>query len=178
MSRSYSFRPPTPLDAPAISALIGTVWSHFFAYSVSSSDLSGYLAGPLSPASIERDIASPSERFLVATDTTSQQYDGIVGVLQLAKGMTEPCLSSAKSIHLRRFYVDMAYHGTGLAADLMAQAETMARGEGYESIWLGVWEGNKRGERFYEKMGFEERGEKSFIMGGSDRRDLVLEKRV
>jgi GNAT superfamily N-acetyltransferase len=171
----YTFRQPTSADASAISHLFGSVWAHFFAYSVSPTDLEGYLAGPLCPASIERDLADPTARFLLAM-TSLDGTETLVGAVQLAKGMSEPCLAIGPTIHLRRFYVDMAHHGTGLARDLLEQAEEFARTEGYRSMCLGVWEDNKRGRRFYEKSGFVERGVKYFMVGESRRRDLVLEK--
>ncbi|KAI9635557.1 acyl-CoA N-acyltransferase [Dioszegia hungarica] len=177
-AQTYTFRQPQSSDAPALSHLYGSVWAHFFAYSVSPSDLEDYLSGPLSPSSIERDIADPTARFLLATTQTPDGKDTIIGAVQLATGMSEPCLAESSTIHLRRLYIDMAHHGSGLAGDLMARTEEMARKEGYRSLWLGVWEDNKRGRRFYEKMGFVERGQKYFMVGESRRRDLVLEKTI
>jgi ribosomal protein S18 acetylase RimI-like enzyme len=176
MPSNYTLRRPTSADAPAISSLIGTTWSHFFAYSIPSDDLAGYLAGPISPSSIQRDIHNSSEHFIVATPLGHSNV--IVGVVQLASGILEPSLTMPKPIHLRRLYVDKAHHGTGLARELMNATEGLAQGLGYESIWLGVWEDNTQGQRFYEKMGYAKCGNKFFVMGKSHRKDYVLEKRL
>lgn len=177
-SSTHIFRRPTASEASAISCLIGSTWAHFFAYSVSASDLAGYLAGPISPSSIERDISDSTQLFLVAIDTTKEGDASIIGAVQLSTNITVPCLKLPKSIHLRRFYIDKSYHGAGLARDLMGAAEELGRREGYESMWLGVWEDNHRAQRFYQKIGFSESGQTEFVMGESRRRDLVLEKRI
>lgn len=175
---SYTFRNAVPSDAPVISELIGSTWSHFFAYSVSASDLDEYLSGPLSPASIERDINNPCNTFIVAQITQEDGSVTIIGVAQLVIGPTDASLTLPKPIELRRFYILKEYQGTTLAKDLMSQAESRAKREGYETIWLGVWEDNSRAKRFYEKMGYIQRGEKFFYAGKSERRDWIMEKQL
>jgi len=178
VSISYRLRLATAADAPALSSLISRVWSKHFAYSVSPSDLAHFLNTALSPKQIEADIQADSMRFLVAVTTgpapaTSEE---VVGVAQLVLGPTEPCLTLPKPVELRRLYVDDAHHGTGLAKRLVDGVGELAREEGFESIWLGVWEDNVRGMKFYGKMGFETKGEHSFLVGESLRKDWVMEK--
>lgn len=42
-SLTYTIRLALPQDALTISTLIGTIWAHFFAYSVAEADLEDYL---------------------------------------------------------------------------------------------------------------------------------------
>lgn len=169
---SPSLRPATPSDAPAVSSLIGRVWSKHFAYSVSPSDLEHFLETALSPQQISEDISNPFMQWMVMATPSSE----VVGIVQLVLGTTEPCLTLPDPIELRRLYVDDAWHGTGLAKTLVQGAEDLARYQGYRSMWLGAWEDNKRGIRFYEKMGFKSVGEHTFLVGESVRRDWVMEK--
>lgn len=85
-----------------------------------------------------------------------------------------------QAVELNRLYVHPSQHGTGLAARLLNYAEdevrAMSTTEGYKAMWLGVWEDNPRGERFYSKMGYERRGEHWFFVGESKRRDWIMEK--
>ncbi|WVQ83858.1 hypothetical protein IAT38_006002 [Cryptococcus sp. DSM 104549] len=172
----------TASDAAAVSHLIGSTWSHFFGYSVSPSDLEDYLATSLSVEQIRKDLENPQYVFIVVDGTEASEEGGkgeggeILGVVQLVKSSSEPCLTLPKPIELRRLYVASSQHGTGLAPRLVSAAEEKSRELGAESIWLGVWEDNGRGKRFYDKMGFETKGEHWFWVGESQRRDWVMEK--
>lgn len=63
----------------------------------------------------------------------------LAGFLIFIRATTEECLSSyPPSIELLRLYVDPAFHGTGVAAALVFNAEEVARKEGWEGMWLVV----------------------------------------
>jgi ribosomal protein S18 acetylase RimI-like enzyme len=174
---SFTLRRGASDDAEQVSRLIGTTWAKFFAYSVTPEDLEDYLNGPVSVGQIRRDLDHPEMRFLVATTPSDRgMAENIIGVAQLVLHTTEPCLTLPKPVELRRLYLDAEYHGGGAGAALMRGAEALAKGEGWESMWLGVWEHNLRGKKFYGKMGFGVVGEHKFLVGESVRRDWVMEK--
>jgi len=54
---------------------------------------------------------------------------------------------------LEQFYVAPAARGTGIAAQLMAEAERQLAAR-YSRIWLACSVGNRRAARFYEKAGW------------------------
>jgi len=168
---AITFRSATPYDSSQIASLIARVWSKFFSYSVSPADLQVYLATSLSIEQISKDISNPSMIFLVATDEQN-----IIGIAQLVRGTSEKCLTLPKPIELRRLYLDDRFHGGGIATRLMDDAVETARQEGFQSMWLGVWEDNPRGLRFYEKMGFDAVGDHWFMVGENRRRDWVMER--
>ncbi|WVQ97725.1 hypothetical protein IAU59_004839 [Kwoniella sp. CBS 9459] len=179
----YTIRPATTADAAEVSRLIGTTWAEHFGTSVSPADLDEYLNVSLAPSQIEKEISDDQQyKFVLAVrhdgygPVTSTPQEEILGVAQLHACPPEECLTLSKPIMLKRFYLKTSTHGTGLSSTLLAAAEQVAKGLWYQSIWLGVWEDNKRGRRFYEKMGFERKGEQVFFAGGSKRRDWVLEK--
>jgi ribosomal protein S18 acetylase RimI-like enzyme len=45
-------------------------------------------------------------------------------------------------------------------------------------IWLGTWDQNARGIRFYEKWGFEKVGTQTFLLGTDPQSDVVMARRV
>ena len=47
---------------------------------------------------------------------------------------------------------------------------------GFDTLWLGVWERNEKAIRFYEKLGFETFGEHEFILGTDKQNDLLMKK--
>jgi ribosomal protein S18 acetylase RimI-like enzyme len=78
------------------------------------------------------------------------------------------------SIELWRFYVDKAWHGQGVAANLMETAEASRRRRGATSLWLGVWQRNARAQAFYRKHGFGKVGSQVFVVGSDPQTDDVL----
>ncbi|KAI9635556.1 acyl-CoA N-acyltransferase [Dioszegia hungarica] len=177
-SHSYTLRQPTSGEAEALSALICSSWTQAFGHAVPASVVEEAIAGPLSPSTIEQQISDPSTHFLVASFQPQQGSEQIIGVAQLRAGLSEACLQLPNSTSLRKLYVDAAHHGTGVARDLLLAAEETARKDGWSSIWLTVWEGNARGKRFYEKMGYEVKGQKPSDLRGGSRGivDFVMEK--
>lgn len=60
---------------------------------------------------------------------------------------------------LYQFYLDAPYHGSGLARELMAQAELRLAGP---RAWLACSVGNERAAAFYGKAGWENTGVEVF----------------
>ncbi|RXK42146.1 hypothetical protein M231_00503 [Tremella mesenterica] len=111
--------------------------------------------------------------------------DGIlVGVAQLVLNASTPIRiesgeeKMSNMVELQRLYVHHTQHGSGLSQILFEKCEEVVRREGGNGMWLGVWEDNIRGKRFYEKMGMDQVGEKKFVLGNAMRRDLVMMKRI
>ncbi|KAL7423335.1 hypothetical protein Q5752_002638 [Cryptotrichosporon argae] len=168
-------------DAAAVADLIGTTWATAFGSSVSPSDLEYFLTVTMAVPRVAADMADATRLYLVAEppssgSASSPSAPALAGVAHLVLDTAEACLTLPAPRELRRFYVDAAHHGRGLAGALMRAAEDAARADGGKSLWLGVWEHNARAQRFYAKMGFKEVGEHYFMVGESRRRDWVMEK--
>ncbi len=71
---------------------------------------------------------------------------------------------SPKPVELQRLYVSTEAHGLGLGRLLVERIEGIAREEGWETLWLGVWEDNFKAHGFYRKMGLEKCGFHDFVM--------------
>lgn len=63
-----------------------------------------------------------------------------------------------KGDELYQFFVAPAERGSGLAGQLMQDAETYLRAAGHGSAWLACTVGNTRAARFYEKTGWHRAG--------------------
>lgn len=84
-------------------------------------------------------FGNPDHFYRVAVDG-----DKIIGLVHV--------LNQNDHKHLGAIYVDKAYHGTGVAQELMALADQWI---GDEDVDLDVVTYNKRAMRFYEKHGFK-----------------------
>jgi GNAT superfamily N-acetyltransferase len=56
-------------------------------------------------------------------------------------------------------FVAPAGRGTGLASELLAEAERRVAAGGHASAWLAVVVGNARARRFYERQGWSDAGD-------------------
>jgi GNAT superfamily N-acetyltransferase len=84
------------------------------------------------------------------------------------------CVTGPAPIELARFYVDRPWHGHGIAPLLLDACIAEARRRGGKTLWLGVYEHNKRAVRFYEKGGFRDVGSHYFVLGSDKQIDRVM----
>jgi diamine N-acetyltransferase len=85
-----------------------------------------------------------------------------------------PRLSGA-DVELRKFYVDTAFHGTGLANALMKEALATAGAASKAGIWLSVFSANGRAIAFYQRWGFRIVGAQTFVVGNDHQQDYLME---
>jgi ribosomal protein S18 acetylase RimI-like enzyme len=69
------------------------------------------------------------------------------------------------AMELQQIYVLSAWHGTGVAQDLMEWAVERARQAGAPELYLTVFDHNERAKKFYRRNGFAEVGRCTFILG-------------
>lgn len=69
--------------------------------------------------------------------------------------------------------MDTAQQGRGVARELYARAEAVARERGFRTMWLGVWEENLRAQAVYERLGFKRVGAHDFKMGECVQTDFI-----
>jgi GNAT superfamily N-acetyltransferase len=73
-----------------------------------------------------------------------------------------------KGDELYQLYVSAEARGSGVAAALMADAETRLAKDGVEIAWLACAIGNDRAARFYEKCGWRRSGTVVYQADASD----------
>ena len=129
-----------------------------------------HCASAFSPALQLAEISNPEIVTLVAQSQTS-----LIAFAQLhLRPGTPACVTPSPAVELHRIYVDQSFHGTGLAAALLAEVFTIAEQHGAAAVWLGVWEQNPRAIRFYQRSGFVEVGDHVFVVGTDRQRDVVM----
>ncbi|KAG9693833.1 acyl-CoA N-acyltransferase, partial [Aureobasidium melanogenum] len=168
-------RKATLEDATAIADLGSYVYSLTFGHSVPPEDLSAYLDEAYSHEATATEISNPNKDLIVATDNQNQ----IIGFALLTRGTTDPCLEGLhKTIELQRLYVHPRAHGGGVGKLLANCLKDMARKQGFEHLWLGVWEENVKAIKIYEKLGFTRLGSHDFRTGQVVQTDFIMVKRL
>lgn len=70
---------------------------------------------------------------------------------------------------VEQVFVAPAGRGTGLASELLAEAEHRVAAGGHASAWLAVVVGNARARRFYERQGWSDTGDLPYeVTAGGD----------
>lgn len=162
-------------DAAAITTLGGDVFSLTFGHSVPPHELQAYLDSAYTIELITNDLQDPMKDVVVATNKDQE----ILGFAYLTRGTTEPCVTELdRKVELQRIYVYPATHGKGIGGLLARSVEKLAQEQGFEYIWLGVWEENHNAQRAYEKWGYKRVGEHDFEVGSVVQTDYILVKRL
>lgn len=197
-------RRATAKDARQISQLGTVVFTATFGASgCTPEQLQKYLDESYSVDAIRADLEDPDKTTLVSFDdhppptttaasSSSTTSDGKIGdddgatitgfaLLKRGSSSSEPAITSghyAKPVELQRLYVGMGSHGRGIGKALMNEMERLARSEGWEHMWLGVWEENFKAQKMYGKLGYQRIGEHLFDVGGDPQCDWILVKKL
>lgn len=89
-------------------------------------------------------------------------------------GAAPPEVAPLPGVEIGRFYVDVDYHGRGIAQAMMAETRRLARERGGASLWLSVWQEQPQAIRFYEKEGFRIAGRLVFEVGDDPKDDWLM----
>ncbi|MEM7051516.1 MAG: GNAT family N-acetyltransferase [Acidobacteriota bacterium] len=174
MKNDLELRLATTSDVATLADLGARTFRDAFAADNDPDDLERYLATAFSPAQVARELADPGATFLLACDPGAERTP--LGYVKLQAGGRYPCLGGRRPVELVRLYVESSAIGTGCGSALMAACLAEARRQGFDRLWLGVWEHNPRAIRFYERWHFEVVGDHEFLLGSDRQRDLLMER--
>jgi len=144
-----------------------------FAEVNSRTDMDLYLEKNFNDAQIMSELGDTANLFFIA------ESNGLpAGYAKLRKGTTPPELQGANAIELERLYVTREFLSKRVGKALMDHCLSEAREEGFNTVWLGVWENNDRAIAFYKKCGFEKFGAHPFLLGTDLQTDNMMKKDV
>jgi ribosomal protein S18 acetylase RimI-like enzyme len=136
-------------------------------------DLQTYLSENYSTSATAKEIENSDEDMIVATSTS----DTILGFALMTRGPPEPCIKDIqKQGELQRLYIHPSAQGQGVGKLLVSRVEEEARRQGFENLWLGVYEKNYRAIEVYERLGFQRVGTHEFVTGKEVQMDLIMLK--
>jgi ribosomal protein S18 acetylase RimI-like enzyme len=170
MKTSAVIRPARPADAAALSALMRRTFIAANGHCSSPENVGRFLDTAYTPELQASEIRDPD------TLTVIVEQDGQwAGFAQLRWGSTPPPeVSLLPTVELGSIYLDSAFHGRGLAAQLVANLLAAASLRGSRSVWLSVWQEAAQAIRFYQKHGFQIVGSSLFRVGDDVKDDWVM----
>ncbi len=89
-------------------------------------------------------------------------------------GSAPPEVAPLPGVEIARFYVDVDFHGRGIAQAMMSEVRRHAAEAGGASLWLSVWQQQPQAIRFYEKEGFRIAGTLVFVVGDDPKDDWLM----
>ena len=161
-------------DAEALSEIGARTFFETFAADNTPEDMQMFLETTWRPDLQRAEILDEGLDTLLACDASG----AIAAFAQLRVNHPPPGIVVRAPVELKRFYVDKAWHGRGLARSLMGAAEQAARARGACEFWLGVWERNERAQAFYRKCGFRKVGTHIFVVGTDPQTDHVMLREI
>lgn len=176
---SFQIRLATSEDAALISKIGREAFYAAFSPHQTAEDMQIYLDGAYYPAKQLAEIQDVKSRFLLLEeDNVPIGFAKIIASLPTNNGIEifEKELLNQRLVQLSKIYLLPQFAGKGIGNLLMTECLLIAQDEGYEGIWLSVWQQNERAIKFYEKYDFKKVGVAQFLLGKSLNDDFVMAK--
>lgn len=160
MLNSYHIRQANPADAALLSRLGGeTFYDAFIAYN-REEDIRSYIAQAYHEEKIKENLEKDNIVYFI-----SFIGEQAAGYLKLIRNVEVEYLPHQKVLEIEKIYSLKEYIGRGAGKALMQQAIVYAKAEGFDTLFLGVWEENHRAVNFYKNFGFIVSGHRQFQLG-------------
>lgn len=160
-------------EAALLSEMAKITFYDTFTGTCTEEDMQQFLDDYFSLEQTQKELSDPNDLFYFA------EVDGKpVGYIRIMEDYRSlELMEKWKSLELKRIYVLKEFQGKGIAQVLMNFVLGYARQNQYEVVWLGVWEHNKRAQKFYSRYGFEFSGHTHpFPIGNTPQTDQWLWK--
>lgn len=160
MNEPVKIRRAEAKDANLLAALGGTTIYETYFETDDPEDMVKYIADCFNPQAVRAELEDENTKFFIA------QINGkAVGYAKLRKGQPAECVKDENIVELHRLYVleKLTRHGIGRV--LMQKSLDEAKADGFDALWLSVFDLNLRAIRFYKKLGFKNVGETGFYYG-------------
>lgn len=145
--------------AEILSKIGGDTFYETFRPYNTESDIRTYISKAYHLDAINQNLINPNIAYYLC-------YDGeqVIGYIKLIHDATYKGLRG-KCIELEKIYVLGSYFGSGAGKVLMQQAIAHSQENGFDILFLGVWQENERAVSFYKKVGFEVFETRQFQLG-------------
>ena len=142
-----------------------------FAAQNTKEDMECFLAESFSEKRLTEELRDPESFTYIACEN-----DEPIGYLKLNIGAAQTEKGFDNSLEIQRIYLISDVKGRGLGTELIRFSVEKARELSLDFIWLGVWECNYPALKFYEKLGFEQFSQHTFVLGDDKQTDLLMRK--
>ena len=159
-------------DVPALSVMAKQTFYDTFTGTCTEYDMEEFLEYYYNEPTLEKQLEEGIDYFFAEINGEP------VGYLSFKDEQPDfEEIKGSSALELKRFYVNKEFHGTAVAHDMMQFLTDHAQSQGYDNIFLGVWEFNFRAQKFYTKYGFMLTGHRhDFPIGNTPQTDVYMIK--
>ncbi len=167
----------TPADSEMLALLAARTFTDAFLADNRPEDIAAYVAQAFTPQQMQWELVMPeSVVFLAYHEATLSGQP--LGYAQLRRHAQHPNWPGRQTLELNRLYVEQRAIGQGYGAALMQVSLAEAITQHCDTLWLGVWEHNRRAQGFYQRWGFKTVDSQTFVLGEDIQTDWVMERPV
>jgi ribosomal protein S18 acetylase RimI-like enzyme len=134
-------------------------------------DMAAFLAGAFSPELQATELADPLNIFWLVF-----VGEALTGYVKMFTGPAAACVTSSKALKISRLYLLPTWCGKGIGSELLNKCMQYGREEGFNLVWLTVWEHNTRALTLYQNLGFKIIGSEDFVLGQDVQLDYIMKK--
>lgn len=135
----------------------------------SEENMTAYLNDGFSKEKLTAELTNANSSFYFA-----ELNETVIGYLKLNFAEAQTEAHNDNALEIERIYVLKEFHGKRVGQLLYEKAIEVAKQKNADSIWLGVWEENKRAISFYQKNGFVAFDKHIFKLGGDEQTDIMM----
>jgi len=166
----WTIRAAGPGDAGWLAGFAARQFDAAYAEDNAPADMADYCALNFTEPRFAALLADPATRTLVA----ESRGEPIAYAVVRRSASPPEGVGEVPATELARLYLDAAWHGSGLASAMLAEAERSAIEWRASTVWLTVWSRNPRAIRFYRKHGYDIVGSMQFRLGAELQEDHLM----
>lgn len=168
-----SVRPVQYEDIPSLSAMAGRLFWEAFTGKMPEADLLAYIAVAFTPEKMLIEWKEKNNTFLLAFFGQEQ-----AGYAKINTSRRIERQEIEKYIEMERLYLFKQFHGKKIGAFLMNHCLQYAKDNGFDMIWLNVWERNTAAIEFYQRWGFQMVDWTIMMRGNDPQKALWMKKHL
>jgi ribosomal protein S18 acetylase RimI-like enzyme len=169
MEKRIEIRPAGLPEAQMIADIARKTFMETYGEMNTPENMEAYLNSQFSDEKLVEELEHPRTRFFLA------YLNGIpVAFTKLRDDRKAKKLEEIKALEIQRIYVLQEYQGFSMGKAMVDMIKDVARKDGYQTIWLQVWQKNNKAIRFYQKAGFTVFETANFLLGNSCQQDFLM----
>ncbi|WP_183560099.1 GNAT family N-acetyltransferase [Mucilaginibacter sp. SP1R1] len=163
----------TTADADILLRFSKKTFFDFWAPLNSTADMEAYASVAFTEQKIGSELHNPDSAFYFAMVNGQ-----ITGYLKLNYNTAQTEFQDSNALEVERIYVLAEHHGKKIGHHLLDFALQQALDKKLQYVWLGVWEHNKKAQKFYEQHGFKVFSNHTFMLGSDIQADLLMKREL
>lgn len=171
MIKHSSIRPISPKEVGPLTKLARETFYRSFIYANPEARMNAYLDAHMTEDNMLEELRDPNNHFFLI-----MVEEAWAGYAKMREAYVPDCVADKSALEIERFYIHQDYHAKGLGSKLMSHCINWSIAREKTAVWLGVWEENHSAIQFYQRKGFEKKGDKDFMFHDDLQTDWIMEK--